>query len=162
MLETNTVALPPVIIVVVLLRIILAEKLENGKGHWKGPLVSRQKIFVPSITLDKASAMPLRRQIYCQIAQAIRRSDIPSGVRLPSSRGLARLLGVSRNTVLAAFDDLAADDLLRGARGAGMRVRSAAPEVTWFGLKQVIRAAGYPARMVALADPDGNPIYLRY
>ena len=108
--------------------------------------------------------MPLQRQIYGQIAQAIRGGAIPGGVRLPSSRVLARLLGVSRNTVLAAFDDLAADDLLRGEKGAGMRVRNgaAAPEVTWSGLKQVIRAAGYPARVVALADPDGNPIYLRY
>jgi DNA-binding GntR family transcriptional regulator len=126
--------------------------------------VSRQKLFVPSISLDRASAVPLQRQICGQIAQAIRGGAIPSGVRLPSSRVLARLLGVSRNTVLAAFDDLAADDLLRGERGAGMRVRNGAavPEVTWFGLKQVIRAAGYPARVVALADPDGNPIYLQY
>jgi DNA-binding GntR family transcriptional regulator len=142
----------------------LAEKLDNRKGHLKKPLVSRQKLFVPSITLDRASAIPLQRQIYGQLAQAIRSGAIPGGVRLPSSRGLARLLGVSRNTVLAAFDDLAANDLLRGEKGAGMRVPNgnAVPEVTWFGLKQVIRASGYPARVVALADPDGNPIYLRY
>ncbi len=45
-----------------------------------------------------------------------------------------------------------------------MRVRNGVrvPEVTWFGLKQVIHASGYPAKVVALADPDGNPIYLRY
>jgi DNA-binding GntR family transcriptional regulator len=124
----------------------------------------RSKLFVPSIALDKASAEPLHRQIHGQIAQAIRGGAIPSGARLPSSRVLARLLGVSRNTVLAAFDSLASDDLLRGERGAGMRVRNgaAAPEVTWFGLRQVIRAAGYPARVVTLADPDGNPIYLHY
>ena len=108
------------------------------------------------------SEVPLSRQIYGQIAEAIRGGVIPSGSRLPSSRVLARMLGVSRNTVLAAFDDLAADDLLRGERGAGMRVQGGVPEVTWFGLKQVIRASGYPAKLVALADPDGNPIYLRY
>ena len=124
----------------------------------------RGKVFVPPITLDKTSEAPLSRQIYGQIARSIRSGQIPSGARLPSSRVLARLLGVSRNTVLAAFDDLAADDLLRGEKGAGMRVRNGAPapEVTWFGLKQVIRAAGYPAKVVELADPDGNPIYLRY
>ena len=124
--------------------------------------MSRPKLFVPSIALDKASAMPLQRQISVQIAQAIRGGAIPSGAKLPSSRVLARLLGVSRNTVLAAFDDLAADDLLRGERGAGMRVQGVAPEVTWFGLKEVIRQSGYPAKVVTLADPDGNPIYLRY
>ena len=122
------------------------------------------KVFVPSVTLDKMSEVPLSRQIYGQIARSIRGGNIPGGARLPSSRMMARLLGVSRNTVLAAFDDLAADDLLRGEKGAGMRVRNGAPpaEVTWFGLKQVIRAAGYPARVVELTDPDGNPIYLRY
>ncbi|HEX3745284.1 MAG TPA: GntR family transcriptional regulator [Bryobacteraceae bacterium] len=126
--------------------------------------MQRSRMFVPSITLDHASDTPLHRQIYGQIAQAIRAGEVPRGARLPSSRTMARLLGVSRNTVLAAFDDLAADDLLRGERGAGMRVQggAAAPEVTWFGLQQVIRAAGYPARVVTLADPDGNPIYLRY
>ena len=122
------------------------------------------KSFVPSISLDQESDVPLHRQIYLQIAAAIREGGIPGGARLPSSRSLARLLGVSRNTVLAAFDALAADDLLRGERGSGVRVRNAAfvPDVTWSGLKQVIRAAGYPARVVTLSDPDGNPIYLRY
>ncbi len=79
--------------------------------------MSRPKVFVPSITLDKASATPLQRQIYGQIAQAIRGGVIPDGARLPSSRVLARMLGVSRNTVLAAFDDLAEDELLRGEKG---------------------------------------------
>jgi DNA-binding GntR family transcriptional regulator len=127
-------------------------------------LSHRGKVFVPSIALDRTSEAPLSRQIYGQIARSIRGGHIPSGARLPSSRVMARLLGVSRNTVLAAFDDLAADDLLRGEKGAGMRVGhgAPAPEVTWFGLKQVIHAAGYPARVVELADPDGNPIYLRY
>ena len=69
----------------------------------------RPKLFVPSITLDKASTAPLHRQIHSQITQAIRGGAIPGGVRLPSSRTMARLLGVSRNTVLTAFDDLAAD-----------------------------------------------------
>jgi DNA-binding GntR family transcriptional regulator len=126
--------------------------------------VSRRKYFVPSITLDKVSGVPMQRQISGQIAEAIRGGMIPAGVCLPSSRVLARLLAVSRNTVLAAFDDLAAGDLLRGERGAGMRVQNGAavPQVTWFGLKEVIRRSGYPARVVALADPDGNPIYLQY
>jgi GntR family transcriptional regulator/MocR family aminotransferase len=122
----------------------------------------RPKLFVPPITLDKTSGVPLHRQIQSQIAEAIRAGEVPGGARLPSSRVLARLLGVSRNTVLAAFDQLAADDLLRGERGAGMRVRGGAPEVTWFGLRRVIRSSGYPARVVALTDPDGNPIYLNF
>lgn len=124
----------------------------------------RRKLFVPSIVLDKASTVPLHRQIYRQIAYAIREGAIPNGVRLPSSRTMARLAGVSRNTVLAAYDDLAADDLVRGEKGAGMRVQngSPVPAMTWFGLQRVIREAGYPARVVALTDPDGNPMYISF
>jgi len=31
-----------------------------------------------------------------------------------------------------------------------------------FGLQHVIRGAHYPARALALADPDGNPLYIRF
>jgi DNA-binding GntR family transcriptional regulator len=51
---------------------------------------------------------------------------------------MAGLLGVSRNTVLAAYDDLAADDLVRGRQGAGMRVTASAPfpDVSLFALRR--------------------------
>jgi DNA-binding GntR family transcriptional regulator len=124
----------------------------------------RRELFVPPIVLDRASKVPLHRQIYHQIARTIRSGAIHSDARLPSTRVMARLLRVSRNTVLAAYDDLAADDLIRGERGAGMRVNGSVPppELTWVGLQQVIRAAQYPARILALADPDGNSLYLHY
>jgi DNA-binding GntR family transcriptional regulator len=144
-------------------RTIMNENVDNEKSQSKEPLLNRRKVFMPSIQLDETSDVPLHRQIYVLIAAAVRIGDIPNGVRLPSSRTMARLLGVSRNTVLAAFDALAADDLLQAERGAGVWVRggSAVPDVTWSGLKQVIRAAGYPARVVNLEDQDGNPLYLR-
>jgi DNA-binding GntR family transcriptional regulator len=118
--------------------------------------------FVPPIDLDRASGIAVHRQIYLQIAQAIRSGAIAQGARLPATRLMARLLQVSRNTILAAYDDLAADNLIRGKRGAGMWVNGDTPmELSWFGLRQVIRAAGYPARILTLADPDGNPLYIR-
>jgi DNA-binding GntR family transcriptional regulator len=121
----------------------------------------RRELFVPSIALDRASGISLHRQIYGQVARAIRAGAIHNEARLPSTRVMARLLRVSRNTVLAAYEDLAADDLLRGERGAGMRVHGPAPpEMTWLGLRHVIRAAGYPARVLALEDTDGNPLYI--
>ena len=122
----------------------------------------RRELFVPSIVLDRASGIPLHRQIHGQIARAIRGGAIHNEARLPSTRVMARLLRVSRNTVLAAYEDLAADDLLRGERGAGMRVNHgpSAPEMTWFGLRHVIRAAGYPARVLVLEDTDGNSLYI--
>ena len=121
-------------------------------------------LFVPSISLATRAELPLHQQLYEQMAQAIRGGTVPNGARLPSSRALARMLGISRNTVLAAFDRLAAEGLLRGERGAGMRAQNSshAPEATWFGLREVIRASGYPARVMTIEDPDGNQLYLRY
>jgi DNA-binding GntR family transcriptional regulator len=124
----------------------------------------RRELSVPSIVLDRISRVPLHRQIHRQIAECIRGGAIHDQARLPSTRLLARLLGVSRNTVLAAYDDLAADGLIRGETGAGMRVNGTVPSRSgmFFGLGQVIRSANYPARVLEIADPDENPIYLNF
>jgi DNA-binding GntR family transcriptional regulator len=124
----------------------------------------RGEFFVPTIVLDRASEIPLRRQIYAQLAQSIQGGAMRHRTRLPSTRLMAKLLRVSRNTVLAAYDDLAADDLVRGERGSGMRVNKTpqVPELSMFGLKRAIREAGYPARIVSLTDLDGNPLYINY
>jgi len=125
-------------------------------------LIRRGECHLPEIVLDRASTVPLHRQIYSQIKQAVRGGCFPNGARLPSTRVLAKLLRVSRNTVLAAYDDLAADDLLRPRRGSGMRVcHGAAPAMNLSGIAQVIREAGYPAKVLAIEDSDGNPLYLR-
>jgi DNA-binding transcriptional MocR family regulator len=80
---------------------------------------------------------------------------------MPSSRTLARLLGVSRNTVLTAYDELAADGFIQGTRGASMLVATrgvaGAPD-----LRRLLRDAQYPARTVSIGDSDGNVIDLSY
>ncbi|HUA18389.1 MAG TPA: winged helix-turn-helix domain-containing protein [Bryobacteraceae bacterium] len=120
----------------------------------------RREFFLPPMVLDRGSGTPLQRQIYYQLAAAIRSGAAGSGARLPSTRMLAKLLGVSRNTVLAAYEDLAAEGLVCGERGSGMRVAGSAAGPAFFGLTHVIRAAGYPAKVLVFSDPDGNPLYL--
>ncbi len=117
----------------------------------------RREAWLPAITLDGGS--PLHRQIARQIAAAIRHGDVADGARLPSTRVLAKLLGVSRNTVLAAYDELAAGGLLEGAQGSGMRVIG---RRALFPLREVVKASGYPARTLAIEDPDGTTLSLRY
>jgi DNA-binding FadR family transcriptional regulator len=124
--------------------------------------VKRPRDFsLPQIVLDRTSRVSLQRQVYSQIATAIRGGAIGPQVRLPSTRLLAKLLCVSRNTVLAAYEDLAADDLIRGEQGAGMRVSAGAP-VPQLGLRQVMREAQYPERIVLLEDVDGNRLFINF
>jgi GntR family transcriptional regulator/MocR family aminotransferase len=101
----------------------------------------------------------MHRQIARQIASAIRNGDVADGARLPSTRAFAKLLGVSRNTVLAAYDELAAGGLLAGAPGSGMRVLG---RRALFPLHEVVKASGYPARTLTIEDPDLHALYLRY
>ena len=126
--------------------------------------MSRRDLVVPPIILDKASLVPLSLQIYQQIARGIRSGAVRHGAPLPSTRWMARLLRVSRNTVLTAYCELVADDLIRGERGSGMRVTADAqgPSVAGDSLEHVLREAHYPARLLSLMDPDGNPLYLNY
>jgi DNA-binding transcriptional regulator YhcF (GntR family) len=131
-------------------------KRAKGRSHLK----RRPQLFIPPITLERDAPVALHRQIHGQIADAIRSGAIQYEARLPSTRVMAGLLGVSRNTVLAAYEYLAAEGLAQGERGAGMRVRGTAK--TKFGLQQVIRGARYPARALAVADPDGNPLYINF
>ncbi|MCW2307046.1 MocR-like pyridoxine biosynthesis transcription factor PdxR [Rhodobium gokarnense] len=70
-----------------------------------------------SLQADGAEALPL--QICRQIRDAIVDTTLPAGARLPSSRRLAGDLGVSRNTVLAAFEQLGIEGYLQSRTGAG-------------------------------------------
>ncbi len=95
------------------------------------PSTSRRRlgpIHLASIALDPASAVPLHRQLYFAIREAILGSRIQPGTRLPSSRTLAKDLAVSRNTVMAAFEQLHAEGYISGRVGAGSFVSEELPE----------------------------------
>lgn len=122
--------------------------------------MSRRDLVIPGLSLDRAAAAPLHRQLYEQLRSAIVRGAL-EGVCLPSTRVLAQSLGVSRNTVLAAYDELVADGHLEGRRGAGMVVAGRRPTVT-LDAARLLRAAQYPVSTIDLRDPDGTPFYLAY
>ncbi|ABC79821.1 PLP-dependent aminotransferase family protein [Anaeromyxobacter dehalogenans] len=61
------------------------------------------------LALDRADPAPLSVQIARALAARIRAGALRPGAPLPSSRALARTLGVHRNTVLAAYGELAAE-----------------------------------------------------
>ena len=115
-------------------------------------------LFLPPVTLDRTAASPLHRQIRRQLESAIR-DGVAEGLRLPSSRTLARLLGVSRNTVLTAYDELKSRGLITSRRGAGMRA-GPGTGMQGFDIRRVLREAQYPARTFVVHDPDNNPIVI--
>nr|WP_310121602.1 PLP-dependent aminotransferase family protein [Pseudomonas psychrotolerans] len=67
----------------------------------------------------------LARQLYQGLRGRILAGALAAGVRLPASRELARLLGVSRNTVTAAYEQLLAEGFLDSRPGDGTYVAGA-------------------------------------
>lgn len=82
----------------------------------------------PDLTLDYASAVPLSRQLYERLRQTILSGQMSAGARLPSTRGLASQLGVSRNTVCTAYMQLFAEGYILGKVGYGTAVAPLAPD----------------------------------
>lgn len=80
------------------------------------------------VALERADQTPLHRQLYDQIRDLILSGRLVGGARLPSTRTLAKDLGVSRNTITGAFDQLLAEGYLEGRVGAGSFVSSELPE----------------------------------
>ena len=81
-----------------------------------------------AVSLDEASTVPLYRQLYDEVREAILGGRLGPGSRLPSTRDLAAELGVSRNTVMNAFLQLLAEGYLEGRVGSGTYVSRSLPD----------------------------------
>ena len=113
------------------------------------------------LAIDRSRAESLSLQIVHQLQEAIKAGRVARGTRLPSTRSLARSLCVSRNTVLAAYEELTARGLVRSRRGAGIYVSGSVGDHV-FDPRRVMREAQYPRRSIAIRDQDGTPLYLTY
>ena len=72
--------------------------------------------------LDRGSDKPLFEQICARIRVRIVDGRITAGTRLPATRGLAADLGVSRSTVVTAYEQLVAEGYMRSRQGSGFVV----------------------------------------
>ena len=79
----------------------------------------------PLIAADDGT--PRYQQISARLRAQIADGTLAAGARLPASRALAQDLGVARTTVVAAYDQLAAEGYLEARRGAGVFVCDVAP-----------------------------------
>ncbi|HLW61236.1 MAG TPA: PLP-dependent aminotransferase family protein [bacterium] len=112
------------------------------------------------ISLNRGSDTPLYRQLHGALADRIGTGDLAPGFRLPSVRGLAKVLGVSPITVVQAYNALAADGLIHASAGRGTFVRVAPAEA-------VFQSEGRHHESSALAAQRDDewqssmPVYLR-
>jgi GntR family transcriptional regulator/MocR family aminotransferase len=78
------------------------------------------------VAVDRDGPQTLGRQIEDQLRRAIRDSALRPGARLPSTRDLARELGVSRPIVVDAYAQLAGEGYLELRPGARPRITGCA------------------------------------
>jgi len=97
------------------------------------------------VPLDREAGAPLRAQLENALRRAIRSGRLPAGERLPSSRELARQLGVSRGLVQECYGQLHAEGYLTARVGSATRVAAVAPAPA----ARAAAVAPAPAPMVA-------------
>jgi GntR family transcriptional regulator / MocR family aminotransferase len=73
-------------------------------------------------TLDDGGTTSLQRQLQRKLIEAITSGYFASGSRMPSSRKLADMLGVSRNTVVAVYEQLIDEGYLISKERSGIYV----------------------------------------
>ncbi len=84
--------------------------------------------MLPDQALNSSASLPLYRHLYEHLRASILGGQVSAGSRLPSTRALAAQMGISRNTVLAAFEQLNAEGYLEGRLGSGTYVARTLPE----------------------------------
>jgi GntR family transcriptional regulator/MocR family aminotransferase len=80
-----------------------------------------------TLVADRDGPGPLTSQIAGQLRDALGDGRLATGERLPSTRALAGLLGVSRTVVTAAYAQLFAEGWVEGRHGSGTYVAVGAP-----------------------------------
>ncbi|WP_225847809.1 PLP-dependent aminotransferase family protein [Streptomyces sp. HPF1205] len=96
------------------------------------------------------------------LREAVRAGRLAAGTRLPSSRVLARDLGLARNTVAGAYSQLVAEGWLTARQGSGTRVARRTEEAPAARVVRRRRGAGpAPVAPAEFApDPSGLPYNL--
>ena len=96
-------------------------------------MVKKSKNFdLATISLNRSSDKLLHLQVYEELRDAVVSKRFRAGTRLPSTRTLGEELGISRNTIINAFDQLVAEGYLECRVGSGTYVTDALPDdILW-------------------------------
>src|SRR5215469_3566237 len=80
------------------------------------------------VALDGKRDAALHRQLYDEVRGAILAGRLGPGQRVPSTREMAKSLGVSRTTVTQSYDELLSEGYLEAVVGSGTFVCKELPE----------------------------------
>lgn len=110
-----------------------------------------------AVNLDQRARAPLHRQLYDELRCAILAGRLKPGERVPSSRALARSLGVSRATVTLSYEQLLSEGYLQAVVGSGTTVTKQLPD-------ELLKTLPAPARRASPPLPahTSAPILSRY
>src|ERR1700742_172767 len=89
--------------------------------------ICKQAMLELAITLPPRGSGAVMRVLHRELRAAILDGRLKPGLRLPSTRILADSWGVSRNTVMGAYDLLLSEGYLFARHGAGTYVAEALP-----------------------------------
>jgi GntR family transcriptional regulator / MocR family aminotransferase len=87
----------------------------------------RRPVTLPLVLPPRDDRTPAYQWLYGAIRGEIAAGQLGAGLRLPATRDLARQYGLSRGTVVAAFEMLQAEGYVQGRIGSGTRVTGALP-----------------------------------
>ena len=90
--------------------------------------MAKQATTFPLALPPREPHAPAARWLAVAVRDEILEGRLRPGARLPSTRDLARQYGLSRGTVVAAFDQLRAEGYVAGATGSGTYVSEILPD----------------------------------
>ena len=83
--------------------------------------------FENIIHVDRNSNIAIYKQIAISIINAINNGTLKAGAKLPSSRELSKLLGFHRKTIVAAYEELSAQDWIQSSPRKSITVSNQIP-----------------------------------
>src|SRR3954464_6700930 len=92
------------------------------------PLMAKRRSTLPLNLREPASGVPLYRWFYEELRTAILAGHLRPGARLPATRDLAKQYGLSRPTLVSAFEQLRSEGYVEGKVGSGTYVSKTLPD----------------------------------
>src|SRR3954454_14825859 len=126
----------------------------------------KQPSTLPLNLREPASGVPLYRWFYEELRTAILAGHLRPGARLPATRDLAAQYGLSRPTLVSAFEQLRSEGYVEGKIGSGTYVSNTLPDDmlraprtnnTGRVRRRSVRFSDYAGRLMSQARAQRSP-----